>query len=95
MASMVAPSIASASVNGVSTGELLCRVEVPAQYETVTRTRLVSPERTEANVVPATYKTVTRQVVSEPAQVIEEIVPAVYETVSVQKLVTAASEETL
>ena len=86
---------ASASANGVSTGELLCRVEVPAQYETVTRTRLVSPERTETNVVPATYKTVTRQVVSAPAQVIEEIVPAVYETVSVQKLVTAASEETL
>jgi hypothetical protein len=87
---------ASASANGVSTGELLCHVEVPAaQYETVTRTRLVSPERTEANVVPATYKTVTRQVVSQAAQVIEEIVPAVCLTISFQKLVTAASEETM
>jgi len=86
---------ASASANGVSTGELLCRVEVPAQYETVSRTRLVSPERTETKVIPATYKTVTRQVVSAPAQVIEEVVPAVYETVQVQKLVTAAQEETI
>jgi regulator of extracellular matrix RemA (YlzA/DUF370 family) len=68
---------------------------VPAQYETVTRTRLVSPERTEANLVPATYKTVTRQVVSQAAQVIEEIVPAVCLTISFQKLVTAASEETM
>ena len=86
---------ASVSANGVSTGELLCRVEVPAEYETVTRTRLVSPERTETRTIPATYETVTKEVIVEEAQVIEEIVPAVYETVTVEKLVTPASEETL
>ena len=86
---------ASASSNGVSTGELLCRVEVPAEYETVTRTRLVSPERTETRTIPATYETVTKEVVVEEAKVVEEVVPAVYETVSVEKLVTPAREETL
>ena len=86
---------ASVSENGVSTGELLCRVEVPAQYETVTRTRLVSPERTDTRTIPATYETVTKEVVVEEAQVVEEIVPAVYNTVTVEKLVTPSSEETL
>lgn len=85
----------SSSSNGVSTGELLCRVEVPAQYETVTRTRLVSSETTETKVIPAVYETVTREVVAEEAQVIEEVIPAVYDTVSVQKLVAPASEQTV
>ena len=80
---------------GVATGELLCRVEVPAQYDTVTRTRIKTAERTETNVIPATYKTVTRQVVKTPAQVVEEKIPAVYDTVTVQKLVKAATEETV
>lgn len=79
--------------SGVATGELLCRVEVPAQYDTVTRTRIATPERTETNVIPATFKTVTREVVAQPPQVVEEVIPAVYETVTVQKLVTAAQEE--
>ncbi len=79
--------------SAVATGELLCRVEVPAQYETVTRTRLVAPERTETKVIPATYKTVTKQVVAQPPQVVETIVPAVYDTVTVQKLVSPAREE--
>lgn len=79
----------------VTTGELLCRVEVPAQYDSVTRTRIVSEERVETRVIPARYETVTREVVVQPAQVIEEIVPAVYETVQVRRMVTAAAEDTL
>ena len=78
-----------------STGELLCRVEVPAQYDTVTRTRIATPERTETKIIPATYETVTRQVVAQPPQVVEEVIPAVYETRTVQKLVTPAQEETI
>ncbi len=80
---------------GVATGELLCRVEVPAQYDTVTRTRVKTPERTETKVIPATYRTVTKEVVSEPSKVVEEMIPAVYETVTVQKLVSPAREETI
>ena len=56
------------------TGELLCKVEIPAQYDTVTRTRIGSPERTETKVIPARYETVTREVVAQPAQVVEEVV---------------------
>lgn len=77
----------------VATGELLCRVEVPAQYDTVTRTRLVEPERTETNVIPARYETVTREVVDTPAEVVEEVIPAVYDTVEVRRLVEPAREE--
>jgi hypothetical protein len=79
--------------DAVATGELLCMVEVPAQYDTVTRTRLVSAETTDVTVIPAVMKTVTKQVVVEPPRVVEEIIPAQYETVSVQKLVTAAYED--
>ena len=79
----------------VSTGELLCKVEVPAQYDTVSRTRLVSPERTEARVIPAVYETVTREVVETPAQVVEEVIPAVFDTVEVRREVTSAREEVI
>lgn len=81
--------------DGQATGELLCRVEVPAQYDTVTRTRIATPESTDTKVIPARYETVTKQVVVEPARTVEEIVPAVYDTVTVERLVTASSEETI
>lgn len=79
----------------LTTGEVLCRVEVPAQYETVTRTRLKSPERVETGVIPARFRTVERQVLREPARVIEEIVPAEYEEIEVQRLVTPEQQETI
>lgn len=79
---------------GVATGELLCRVEVPAQYDTVTRTRLVTAESTSTEIIPAKYGTVTRQVVAQPPQVIEEIIPAVYETITTRVEMTPATTET-
>jgi len=86
-------NVSASDTIALATGELLCRVEVPAEYETVTKTRLVSPERTEVQIIPAVTKTVTKEVVVEPARVEEEIVPAVYETVTRQQLVTEAFEE--
>ena len=84
----------TAGINGdQATGELLCRVEVPAQYDTVTRTRIATPERTDERIIPAVTETVTREVVAQPAQVVEEIIPAEYETVTKQVLVTPAREE--
>ncbi len=77
----------------LSTGELLCRVEVPAEYQTVTKTRLISPETTDVRVIPAVTETVSKQVVVEPARVAEQVIPAEYETVSRQELVTPAYEE--
>ena len=79
----------------LATGEVLCRVEVPAQYDAVTRTRLKSPERVDTRVVPARFRTVEKQVLREPARVIEEIVPAEYEEVEVQRLVTPEQQETI
>ncbi|KCZ94316.1 peptidoglycan-binding domain-containing protein [Hyphomonas johnsonii] len=79
----------------VATGDLLCRVEIPAQYDTVTRTRLVRPEKTETRIIPATYRTITKQVVVTPARVVETLIPAEYETVTVQKMVTPAQEQTV
>ncbi len=78
-----------------TTGELLCKVEVPAEYTTVTRTRVATPETTDVRVIPARYETVTKQVVSQPAQVIEDIIPAVTETVQVRKMVSPAREEVI
>lgn len=77
----------------VATGELLCRVEVPAQYDTVTRTRLVQPETTQSNIIPAQSRTVTKQVVAQPPRVEERTIPAEFATVQVRRLVTPAREE--
>ena len=90
-----AADASGASVDGaaVATGELLCKVVVPAQYETVTRTRIKTPEATETNIVPARYETVTKEVVAQPPQVVEEVIPAVYETKTVERLVEPARQE--
>lgn len=82
------------SDSAVATGELLCRVEVPAQYDEVQRTRLVNPERTQTKVIPAKYRTLKRDVVKTPARIVEEAVPAVFETITLQKLVAPAQEQT-
>lgn len=87
------PSAVKANGAAVATGELLCKVTVPAQYDTVTRTRIKSPERTETNIIPARYETVTKEVVAQPPQVVEEVVPAVYETKSVERLVSPAAQQ--
>jgi hypothetical protein len=94
------PSAVAAGADGdatlqLATGELLCRVEVPAEYETVTRTRLKSAERTEVRTIPAEYENVTKEVVAEPARVVEEVIPAEFNTVTVQRLVTPATEEVI
>ena len=89
------PNGVSVDGSAVATGELLCKVVVPAQYDTVTRTRIKAPERTEVNIIPARYETVTKEVVSQPAQVLEEVVPAVYEEKTVERLVSPATQENI
>ena len=75
-----------------STGEILCLVEVPAEYKTVKKTVLVSGPRTEKVAIPAEYGTVKKQVLVTPAQIRKEPTPAEYETVKVRKLVSPARE---
>ena len=76
-----------------STGEIMCLVEVPATYKTLTKRVLVSPARTEEVVEPAVYDTVTRTVVDQPARVEEKVIPATYKTAWVQVLDQPAKTE--
>ncbi|MBL4616749.1 MAG: peptidoglycan-binding protein [Robiginitomaculum sp.] len=77
------------------TGEILCKVEVPPKYKTVTRMRLVTAETTEVNIIPASYEVITKQVVSQPPRVEEIVIPAEYNLVQVRKEVTPSYEETI
>ena len=64
------------------TGELLCLVEVPAQYKTVTKTVLVSPASTKTVTAPAEYKTVQVTELVTPAQEKRIGIPEEYGTVT-------------
>jgi len=65
-----------------ATGEIMCLVEVPATYKTVTRNKLVSKAYTETVEVPAEYETIkVRELVSAAREERIEI-PAEYETVT-------------
>jgi Putative peptidoglycan binding domain len=78
---------------GAGQGELLCRVEVPAEFAQVQRRRLVSPERVEMRTIPAVTRSETRQEIAVPARVEDRPVAAVYRTVKEQRVVTPAREE--
>ena len=70
-----------------STGEVLCLVEEPATYKTISKRVLVSPPTTKEVEIPAEYGTVKRRVVKRPAQTREVQIPAEYKTIKMQKLV--------
>lgn len=74
------------------TGEIMCLVEVPPEYKTVTKTILKKPASVREVEVPAQYVTVKKQVVAEPAKAVQKEVAAVYRTVQVQRLVEPARE---
>ncbi len=76
-----------------ATGEVLCRVMIPAETRTVRRSRMVTPPRVEERVIPAEYRTVSRQVISVPARVEEVEIPAEYIDVPVSALVTPATTQ--
>lgn len=72
-------------------GEVLCLVEVPAEYKVLTKREQVSPETTREEVVAAVTKTITRKVVDQPARVEKVVIPAVTKTV--EKRVLSTPEE--
>ena len=78
-----------------STGEIMCLVEEPATYKTITRQKMVEPEKKVKVEVPAEYTMVRKRVVDTPAQVKKTVVPAVYKTMRVQKLVEDADTHTV
>ena len=75
------------------TGEIMCLVETPAQYETVRTQKLVSKASTQKIAIPAEYKIVKKRVMVEAPKTEEIAIPAVYKDVHIRKIVTAASEQ--
>jgi len=73
--------------------DVFCKIDVPAEYQTVRRLRLRSDPAISRRTVPAVTKTITKQVLIEPARVIEETVPGEYETVIGRKLKAPARHE--
>jgi hypothetical protein len=74
-------------------GELLCRVEVPAEYAVVQRRRMVAPESVRMRTIPAVMRAETRQEIVTPARVEERPVAAVYRTVKQPRVIEPAREE--
>lgn len=75
-----------------ATGEIVCLVEVPAEYRTVVRKELREPAKTEEVFIPAKTRTVTKRVLDRPASTRAVPIPAQYDTVRVRKLVRPAQE---
>jgi hypothetical protein len=76
-----------------ATGEIMCLVEVPAEYKTVTRTVMTAAPTTREEVIPAKTKVVRTQVMTAPAKTVEIKIPAEYETVKIRKLASRAREQ--
>ena len=83
-------NVVSQSVNG--TGEVMCLVEVPASYKTISKQVVDTPAGTRTVESPAEFKTIERRVLKNPASTREVTIPAEYGTVAVTKLVRPASE---
>ena len=75
-----------------STGEIMCLVEVPPVYRTVTKKVVKTPARTEEVAVPAVTQTIKKQVMKTPPTPVEIEVPEEYKMVKVAKLVEPAKE---
>ncbi len=73
-----------------TTGEIMCLVEVPASYETITRTVLDKPATTRTVTVPPVYETYEKQRLVKPSSEKREAVPAQHETVIRRKKVADA-----
>jgi Putative peptidoglycan binding domain len=74
-------------------GDLLCRVEVPAEYAQVQRRRMVAAEFVRMRTIPAVVRTGTRQELVTPARVEERQIPARYRTVKERRVAEPAREE--
>ena len=75
-----------------ATGEIMCLIEVPAQYKTVTKRVVKTPASVREVEIPAEYKMVKRRVVVAPAKTMTVDIPAQYKTVKVRKLAEKPQE---
>jgi len=70
-----------------ATGEIMCRVEIPAVYKTFSQQVVATPAQTKEEVIPARYETVQRRVMKTPPTTQKRIIPAKYSTVVIKELV--------
>lgn len=70
-----------------ATGEIMCLVEEPAVYKTVTRRVLKTPAQVQEIPVPGQTATISKQVIDRPAEVRRVVVPEQIGTRTVRKLV--------
>lgn len=66
--------------------DVMCLVEIPEKYETITRKVLKTPASVREIEIPAEYATVTRQVLDREAGTREIEIPATYQTVTRQEI---------
>ena len=74
-----------------ATGEIMCLVTIPAEYETVTKRVVKIPPRTITKVIPAVTETVEVKVMVEPPKTRKVEIPEKTRTVEVRKLLQPAS----
>ncbi|MEL6870026.1 MAG: peptidoglycan-binding domain-containing protein [Pseudomonadota bacterium] len=74
------------------TGEIMCLVEIPAVYKTVTQQVVDRPATTREVTIPAVYDTIKKTVMVKPATTREITIPAEYDTIKVTREVSPASE---
>jgi len=75
-----------------ATGEIMCLVEEPAEYETIRKRVLKSAATTEKVEIPSITKNVKKRVMKTAPTTNKTTIPAEYRTVRVQKLVEPAKE---
>ena len=75
------------------TGEMICLIEIPAEYSTVERRVLREPGHDVEVPVAAVTREVTRQVIDRPERVEDIPIPAVYRTERYRRVVTEERSE--
>ncbi|MEE9431244.1 MAG: peptidoglycan-binding domain-containing protein [Melioribacteraceae bacterium] len=78
-----------------ATGEIMCLVEVPAQYRTVTSRVQVTPPSTRTIEIPAEYKSVKVKSEATPPSTRTVEIPAEYKTMKVKSEATPPSTRTI
>lgn len=78
---------------GRISGEILCKVRIPAKKRSVRHSRLIAPARTETKTVQARYKTVSRQILKRPAFARRTPVSPEYASLPAEREVRAARSE--
>lgn len=58
-----------------------CLIEIPAEYQEITRQVIETPARTYKKVIPAKIREVTRKILVSPAKVVRREIPPQYTTV--------------